>query len=124
MSKNTLVIGIDIAKHKHFACLVDDRGRELQKSFTIVQSRVGFEVFYERLLALKVAHEKQEILVGFEPTGHYWMNLATHFLYYFVSITDCAMFAAWSPTRSKLLIRSIKITPAEPLQTPLFKRAI
>ena len=76
VSKNTLVIGIDIAKHKHFACAIDDRGRMLQKSFPIIQSEVGFEAFYERLLALKVAHEKQEILVGFEPTGHYWMNLA------------------------------------------------
>ena len=76
VSENTLVIGIDIAKHKHFACAIDDRGRVLQKSFPIFQSRIGFDAFYERLLALKVTHEKQQILVGFEPTGHYWMNLA------------------------------------------------
>ena len=76
VSENTLVIGIDIAKHKHFACAIDDRGRVLQKSFPIVQSHVGFEGFYERLLALKTAHGKEEILIGFEPTGHYWMNLA------------------------------------------------
>lgn len=76
VSENTLVIGIDIAKHKHFACAIDDRGRVLQKSFPIIQSRIGFDAFYERLLALKATHEKQEILVGFEPTGHYWMNLA------------------------------------------------
>ena len=82
VSEKTLVIGIDIAKHKHFACAVDDRGRVLQKSFPIVQSRIGFEAFYERLLALKVAHEKQDILVGFEPTGHYWMNLAAFLTHY------------------------------------------
>ena len=76
VSENTLVIGIDIAKHKHFACAIDDRGRVLQKSFPILQSRIGFEGFYERLLALKSAHDKHEILIGFEPTGHYWMNLA------------------------------------------------
>lgn len=76
VTENTLVIGIDIAKHKHFACAIDDRGRVLQKSFPIVQSHLGFEGFYERLLALKTAHGKEEILVGFEPTGHYWMNLA------------------------------------------------
>ncbi|MER2061081.1 MAG: IS110 family transposase [Niallia sp.] len=77
VSENTLVIGIDIAKHKHFACAIDDRGRVLQKSFPIVQSHLGFEGFYERLMALREAHNKQEILVGFEPTGHYWMNLAS-----------------------------------------------
>jgi len=76
VSENTLVIGIDIAKHKHYACAIDDRGRVLQKSFPIVQSRIGFENLYERLMALKAAYDKQEILVGFEPTGHYWMNLA------------------------------------------------
>lgn len=76
VTENTLVIGIDIAKHKHFACAIDDRGRVLQKSFPIVQTHLGFEGFYERLLALKTAHGKEEILVGFEPTGHYWMNLA------------------------------------------------
>ena len=27
VSENTLVIGIDIAKHKHFACAIDDRGK-------------------------------------------------------------------------------------------------
>lgn len=74
VSENTLVIGI--AKHKHFACAIDDRGRVLQKSFPIIKSRIGFEGFYERLLALKSAHDKHEILIGFEPTGHYWMNLA------------------------------------------------
>lgn len=82
VSENTLVVGIDIAKHKHFACAIDDRGRVLQKSFPISQSRIGFEAFYERLLTLKQAHEKQEILVGFEPTGHYWMNLAAFLTQY------------------------------------------
>ena len=79
VSENTLVVGIDIAKHKHFACAIDDRGRMLEKSFPILQTRDGFEGFYKRLLTLKNTHNKKEILVGFEPTGHYWMNLA-HFL--------------------------------------------
>jgi len=76
VSENTLVIGIDIAKKKHFACASDDRGRILEKPFPIIQSRDGFEVFYDYLLTLKAKHEKTDILVGFEPTGHYWMNLA------------------------------------------------
>ena len=45
VSENTLVIGIDIAKHKHYACAIDDRGRVFQKSFPIVQSDVGFKRF-------------------------------------------------------------------------------
>lgn len=82
VTENTLVIGIDIAKHKHYACAIDERGRVLQKSFPFSQSRNGFDAFYEKLLALRTAHDKSEVLVGFEPTGHYWMNLAAYLLEY------------------------------------------
>lgn len=82
VTENTLVIGIDIAKKKHFACAVDERGRVLQKSFPFMQSRDGFEWLYERLITLLEIHQKTEILVGFEPTGHYWMNLASFLTQY------------------------------------------
>ena len=78
VTENTLVIGIDIAKKKHYACAIDERGRVLQKSFPFFQSKEGFDAFYEKVLALRAIHEKSEILVGFEPTGHYWMNLAAY----------------------------------------------
>ncbi len=48
----------------------------LQKSFPFTQTHDGFEWLYERLMVLRETHQKTEILVGFEPTGHYWMNLA------------------------------------------------
>jgi len=76
VTENTLVIGMDIAKHTHFACFVDDRGRMLQKSFSVFQSRKGFEFFYERILTAMKEYEKTEVIVGIEPTGHYWLNLA------------------------------------------------
>ncbi|THE09593.1 IS110 family transposase, partial [Bacillus timonensis] len=38
VTEKTLVVGIDIAKRTHFACFVDDRGRVLQKSFSVTQS--------------------------------------------------------------------------------------
>ncbi|MDA6131364.1 transposase, partial [Escherichia coli] len=55
---------------------VDDRGRVLQKSFSLSQSREGFELFYQRILDAMKVNEKTEVLVGIEPTGHYWLNLA------------------------------------------------
>lgn len=76
VSEQTLVIGIDIAKRKHYACAMDDRGRVLQKSFPFHQSSDGFMHFLQRISALQTTHAKSTILVGFEPTGHYWMNLA------------------------------------------------
>lgn len=76
ITETTLVIGVDIAKQTHYACAIDDRGRELSKSWKVPQSRQGFETFYTTLLNLMNRYNKTNIYVGFEPTGHYWMNLA------------------------------------------------
>jgi transposase len=76
VTEQTLVVGIDIAKRTHYACFVDDRGRVLQKSFSVQQSHDGFEMFYQRILKAMKNSGKTEVLVGIEPTGHYWLNLA------------------------------------------------
>ncbi|MBG9550891.1 IS110 family transposase [Bacillus firmus] len=76
VTEKTLVIGIDIAKRTHYACFVDDRGRVLQKSFSVSQAGNGFELFYQRIMTAMKETEKTEVLVGIEPTGHYWLNLA------------------------------------------------
>lgn len=76
VTEKTLVVGIDIAKRTHYACFVDDRGRVIQKSFSVSQSGDGFEHFYQRVLAAMKENEKTEVIVGIEPTGHYWLNLA------------------------------------------------
>ena len=48
----------------------------LRKSFSVSQSRDGFELFYQRILTAMKECEKTEVIVGIEPTGHYWLNLA------------------------------------------------
>lgn len=80
VTEKTLVIGIDIAKRKHYACAVDERGRVLRKSFPISQTAEGFTTFYQQILALQQEYNKDEVIVGFEPTGHYWMNLAAYLI--------------------------------------------
>ncbi|MCP3033601.1 IS110 family transposase [Halobacillus sp. A1] len=77
ITEDTLVIGIDIAKKTHYACPVDDRGREMRKkSVAFTQSREGFESFQRQVEDWLKLYEKKRVLIGFEPTGHYWMNLA------------------------------------------------
>src|SRR5699024_2925047 len=76
VSEKTLIIGIDIAKRTHYACAVDYRGYELSKSYSFKQSRDGFKQFLDSILDLRFSHGKNDIIVGFEPTGHYWMILA------------------------------------------------
>jgi len=75
VTENTL-IGMDIAKSTHYACFVDVRGRVLEKAFAVHQSKEGFEAFYQNVLKAMRIHEKTGVIVGIEPTGHYWMNLA------------------------------------------------
>ncbi|REJ06347.1 IS110 family transposase [Halobacillus trueperi] len=76
ITEDTLVIGIDIAKQTHYACPVDDRGRELtRKAIPFNQSRDGFESFQRQVEEWLDRYDKKHVLIGFEPTGHYWMNL-------------------------------------------------
>ncbi|QAS53392.1 IS110 family transposase [Halobacillus litoralis] len=77
ITEDSLVIGIDIAKKKHYACALDDRGRELQRPLGFNQSLEGFESFRENVDEWLQRHKKSSVLVGFEPTGHYWMNFAS-----------------------------------------------
>ncbi len=77
INEHTLIIGIDIAKSFHYAIAIDERGRELSKSWLVAQSAQGFEKFYDKLIELMKIHGKTTVYVGFEPTGHYWMNLAS-----------------------------------------------
>lgn len=76
VTNKTLVIGMDIAKRTHYACMVDERGLLLKKSFPVYQSRQGFEFFYEQILESMKEFDKTDVIIGIEPTGHYWLNLA------------------------------------------------
>jgi transposase len=67
---------MDIAKKKHFAAMVDARGRELKKRIPVSQSRAGFEQFFALIQEAMRKFGKTEVIVGIEPTGHYWLNLA------------------------------------------------
>ena len=76
VTENTLIVGMDIAKSTHYACFVDERGRLLEKAFAVHQSKEGFEALYQNVLRAMKVHDKTDVIVGIEPTGHYWMNLA------------------------------------------------
>ncbi|WP_391122421.1 IS110 family transposase [Psychrobacillus sp. L3] len=86
VTENTLVVGIDIAKHVHYACFVDERGRVIEKAFAVHQSKEGFESLYEKIRQTLLETQKTEVIVGIEPTGHYWMNLAYFLDQYGISL--------------------------------------
>jgi transposase len=72
----TLIIGIDIAKDKHFARAQDDRGIEFGKRL-IFENRIhGFQTLIDWVEKHQKQNNKNHVIFGVEPTGHYWLNLA------------------------------------------------
>jgi transposase len=70
-----MLVGIDIAKHKHFArILFTDRSESSPFSFN--NNRKGFEELIRWLMFFKRKSNSDSIIVGLESTGHYWEPLA------------------------------------------------
>src|SRR6056297_818841 len=75
---STLLVGIDIAKKNHVARAQDWRGIEFGKALKFSNTKGGLDQLMDWILDLKANHGKNDIIVGVEPTGHYWLNLAEH----------------------------------------------
>ena len=82
ITPNTLVVGVDIAKSVHWARFVDYRGSEIGKAVSFKNNRPGFEKIVTRIYEickLKTLRDPIEsIVIGMEPTGHYWKALANY----------------------------------------------
>lgn len=76
ITETTLVIGIDVGSETHFARAFNHRGYEYSKKpFKFSNDEAGFETFKAWVLDFKEKHEKDKVVPGMEPTGHYWFNL-------------------------------------------------
>ena len=76
ITESTLVIGIDVGSETHYARAFDHRGIEYSKKpFKFSNDEAGFASFKTWILEYKEAHEKDKVVPGMEPTGHYWFNL-------------------------------------------------
>jgi transposase len=75
ITESTLVIGIDIAKQFQYARAFDYRGIELSKVRPFENTAEGFKIFEEWAKSIAKENQKDNIIVGLEPTGHYWFTL-------------------------------------------------
>lgn len=77
ISTKHAIIGVDIAKEIHVAQAVDFRGRQLNsRPLSFSNSREGFESFQGWLRKVQAQNRLHSVIVGMEPTGHYWFQLA------------------------------------------------
>lgn len=71
-----LVVGIDVGSTFHYARAFNNRGIEYSsKPFKFINTRDGFEIFKTWTSKLLSEQGKKLVIVGIEPTGHYWFNL-------------------------------------------------
>ena len=68
-----IYVGIDVAKDKHDCFITNSDGEILFKSFTISNSRDGFETLFQKIES--VSDDLTKVKVGLEATGHYSYNL-------------------------------------------------
>lgn len=78
VSNETLIVGIDVASEVHYARAFDNRGIEQAKVFRFTNDLEGFKAFEKWANTVRLKTGKHHIIVGMEPTGHYWFNLAQY----------------------------------------------
>jgi len=71
-----LSLGIDVAKRRHNATLLDEKGQSVFRNFSFAHSKPGIESLLKKLQ--DTGQGPLEIMVGMEATGHYWMVLFQH----------------------------------------------
>lgn len=64
--------GIDVAKRKHVACIIDLKGQVVARSQSFNNDADGFQRFLTRL---KDAGGPKEVVIAMEATGHYWYSV-------------------------------------------------
>lgn len=77
---STLIVGVDIAKELQWARFVDYRGLEQGKAFKFQNDKNGFESILTNIKDLCKNKRMDSVIVGMEPTGHYWKPFANYLI--------------------------------------------
>ena len=84
ITPNTLIVGVDIAKNEHWARFVDFRGIEHGQAIKFKNDINGFTAIVseiDKLCNNKIlVYPFNKVIVGMEPTGHYWKDLAQYLM--------------------------------------------
>ena len=75
ITHKTLIVGIDIAKRVQWAQFTDYRGLEVSKHLKFNNDLTGFKSIIQNIEEIKENKDFDNVIVGMEPTGHYWKPL-------------------------------------------------
>jgi transposase len=72
----TLIVGMDIGCEFNAMCLMNKEGTILGRYPKIYNSRKGFDYFHAVIETTKKRYGFTDVIIGMEPTGHYWRKIA------------------------------------------------
>jgi transposase len=78
LNEKSFIVGIDISKGFHVARAFNYRGIELGKTIQFDNDILGYKNFEIWCNYLMNKNDKLKIIIGMEPTGIYWINLARY----------------------------------------------
>ncbi|SQB58081.1 transposase IS116/IS110/IS902 family protein [Clostridium perfringens] len=72
-----LYIGVDVGKEFNYASFLNEKGLEINKRFKFKNNYLGFLKLKDNIdkLTYDYNFNYNDILIGFESTGHYWINV-------------------------------------------------
>ena len=94
ISDEMLIVGCDIGSETHYIRAIDTRGRELSRgAFEFSNSSEGFASAKAWVLNLAAENDKKQVVLGLEPTGHYWFALAAWMVSNGISVVQVNPYA-------------------------------
>lgn len=75
ITPKTLIVGIDIAKKVQWAQFTDYRGIDISKHLKFNNDLSGFKSILQKIYEIKKNKILDNVIIGMEPTGHYWKPL-------------------------------------------------
>ncbi|MDR2993827.1 MAG: IS110 family transposase [Bacillus cereus] len=94
ISDDMLILGCDVGSETHYVKAIDARGRELSKSaFPFSNNSEGFQSATKWAVEITAANNKNQIVMGLEPTGHYWFCLAAGMISNGISVVQMNPYA-------------------------------
>lgn len=100
-----LCVSLDISKYFHVAMIHNGLGEIVTPTFEVDIYQSGFDQLCQALEQAKVRRSAQVVLIGMEPTSHYFENLARHLLAHSQPVTLINSFAVKQNREQQLMRR-------------------
>ena len=111
-SEQILCVSLDISKYFHVVMMHNGLGEIVKPTFEIDFYQSGFDQLCQAIEQAKAAVQAQVVLVGMEPTSHYFENLARHLLERSQPVTLINSFAV-KQNRDQQLMHRQKTDPID-----------